>query len=112
MSTTKTMAERLDQLHANEASRDHLLKDGMRQLNAAEVAYLLNYRDYRNAYRHDIPRTRRGWLAKDVKRHIEGERVVVRTKLAPNDTSRARVRGKQRGQVPSEDAPIWGGDAA
>lgn len=103
--TATTLEHQLAKLHSSEASRDYLLKDGMRILTAAEVAYLLGFRDYRNAYREGIPKTRRGWLAKDVKRHIEGGRVSppTRVKLTPNVGNR---------RVESTDAPIWGDPAA
>lgn len=100
-----TLAEKLANLHYRNASRDHLVKDGQRILDAAEVAFLLGFVDYRNAYREGIARTRRGWLARDVKRHIELDRVSppARIRMVPNvDRS-----------IPSKDAPLWGGgDAA
>lgn len=103
--TAVTLEKHLAHLYDTGASRDHLLKDGMRVLNAAEVAYLLNFRDYRNAYREGIPKARRGWLAKDVRKHIENGRVSpqVRTKPAVNVGRRA---------VPSKSAPLWGDPAA
>lgn len=104
MADRPTLTAKLTDLHARQASRDHLLKDGMRLLDAAEVAFLLGFRDYRNAYRESIPRSRLGWLAKDVKRHMEGSRhsSPTRTRLAPNRDRSIR----------STDAPLWGPDAA
>lgn len=101
MSTTaKTLTAQLAHLYATEASRDHLLKDGMRTLNAAEVAYVLGFRQYRTTYREPMPRGRRGWLAKDVKAHLERGRTTPSTAA---QATRKRTRGRA-----SVDAPIWG----
>lgn len=103
--TPKTQAERLASLHAEQPSRERMLRDGMRLLTAAEVAYLLGFADYRSAYREDIPKGRRGWLAKDVRRHIERDRTTPSTAVQ----SATRRRAPRRA---SEAAPWWGGDAA
>ena len=103
---TTTLATHLADLYERDASRDHLLRDGMRLLNAAEVSYLLGFRDYRTAYREPIARGRRGWLAKDVKRHIEAGRTVPATAAQSSRGATGRARRASR------DAPMWGGDAA
>lgn len=97
------LQDRLDHLWKTEASRDHLLKDGMRTLDAAEVAYLLTFRDYRSAYREPIRKGAKGWLAKDVKRYLE----QGNTPMTAAQSSRARARTRA-----SNDAPLWGPEAA
>lgn len=99
-----TLEHQLAKLYSSEASREHLLKDGMRLLNAAQVAYIFNFSDYRNAYRLEIERGRRGWLAKHVKRHLERE-------PAKPTTAAKSSRSRQGGRV-SEAAPWWGGPGA